>query len=304
MSLSENPRGASEAHFLAEAIQTALKGDKSALAAYGTITWRSIDQLRGRPWNAACFYDQSLAEAYDLLLENPALTPIGKLALVEPGGQRVRDAFKKAEKRQNPDMRALWRHESERQTCMRTTADEFLVAKEGRENYAAKLWRKRGYLLLANRFRLNLTQTPAVLVDEPILGSAFVPVLPVGQMDAQQAPKAWCAWLNSTFGILAYLNLRQKNLTYPHFSLDGLRSLPVPRPGSCDLPGLAAAFDQLADQALRPLPGIHSDPVRKSLDDAVIKAVPGLLEGAAPRLRRAISLEPSVTNEKEPLRLT
>ena len=88
--------------FLAEAIQTALKGDNSALAAYGTIAWRSIDQLRGRPWNAACFYDQSLAEVYDLLLENPALTPIGKLALVEPGGQRVRDAFKKAEKRQKP----------------------------------------------------------------------------------------------------------------------------------------------------------------------------------------------------------
>ncbi len=303
VSLAENPQSASEAHFLAEAIQTALKGDNGALAAYGTISWRSIDQLRGRPWNAACFYDQSLAEAYDVLLENPALTDIGKLALVEPGGQRVRDAFKKAGKRQNPDMRALWAHKSARLTSMRTTPDEFLVAKKGRENYAAHLWQKRGNLLLANRFRLNLTHTPAVFSDESALGSAFVPVSPVGT-DDEQACKAWCAWLNSTFGILAYLNLRQKNLTYPHFSLDGLRSLPVPRPGSCDLPGLATAFDQLADQALRPLPEIHSDPVRQSLDEAVIKAVPGLLEGAAPRLRRAISLEPSVTNEKEPLRLT
>ena len=212
VSLAENPQSASEAHFLAEAIQTALKGDNSALAAYGTIAWRSIEQLRGRPWNAACFYDQSLAEAYDALLDNPALTPIGKLALVEPEGRRVRDAFKKAEKRQNPDMRALWAHKSARQTAMRTTPDEFLVAKKGRESYAAHLWQKRGNLLLANRFRLNLTHTPAVFSDESALGSAFVPVSPVGT-DDEQACKAWCAWLNSTFGILAYLNLRQKNLT-------------------------------------------------------------------------------------------
>ena len=303
VSLSENPQSAREAHFLAEAIQRALDGDKSSLASYGTIAWRSLDQLRGRPWNAACFYDQSLAEAYDTLLENPALIPIDRLASVEPEGRRIRDAFEMAETRQIPDMRALWMHKSERQTSMRTEPDKFLIAKKGRENYAANLWQKRGYLLLANRFRLNLTHTPAVLSDEAALGSGFVPVSPVST-DAKQACKAWCVWLNSTFGILAYLNLRQKNLTYPHFSLDGLRSLPVPRPGSCDLRVLAAAFDQLADQALRPIPEIRSDPVRESLDEAVIKAVPGLLEGAAPQLRHSISLEPSVTNEKEPFRLT
>ena len=303
VSLSENPQSASEAHFLAEAIQTALNGDRRALAAYGSIAWRSIDQLRDRPWNAACFYDQNLAEAYDALFENPALTAIGRVALVEPEGRRVRDAFEKAENRQIPDMRALWMHKSERQTSMRTEPDKFLVAKKDRESYAAHLWQKRGYLLLANRFRLNLTHTPAVFSDEPALGSGFVPVSPIGA-DAKQACMAWCVWLNSTFGILAYLNLRQKNLTYPHFSLEGLRSLPVPRPGSCNLPVLAAAFDQLADQALRPLPEIRSDPMRKSLDEAVIKAVPGLLEGTAPQLRHSISLEPSVTNEKEPFRLT
>ena len=65
-------------------------------------------QSRDRPWNAACFYDQSLADAYDALLENPALAALGTLAAVEPGGQRIRDAFTKATRRQNPDMRALW----------------------------------------------------------------------------------------------------------------------------------------------------------------------------------------------------
>ena len=112
VSLAENPASASEAHFLAEAIRQALDGDRSRLSNYGTIAWRTLEQLRDRPWNAACFYDQSLADAYDELLDNPALAAIGELATVEPGGQRIRDAFRKAEQRQNPDMRALWAHKN------------------------------------------------------------------------------------------------------------------------------------------------------------------------------------------------
>ena len=224
VSLAENPASAGEAHFLAKAIRQTLDGDNSLLANYGTIAWRSLEQLRDRPWNAACFYDQSLADAYDLLLDSPELTPIGELAAVEPGGQRIRDAFQTARKRQNPDMRALWAHKSARQTTMRTSPDEFLVAKKGMHDYAGNLWQKRSNLLLANRMRLNLTQTPAVFSVEPALGSAFIPVSPSDD-NRKQLCKAWCVWLNSTFGIIAFLNIRQKNLTYPHFSLDGLRSL-------------------------------------------------------------------------------
>ena len=189
VSLAENPQSASEAHFLAEAIQAALKGDRSALAHYGTIAWRPTEQLRERPWNATCFYDQSLAEAFDVLLDNTSLVPLGRVARVEPEGRRVRDAFQKADTRQNPDMRALWTHKSGRQTSMRTTSDEFLVSKAGRERYTNHLWQKRGNLLLANRVWLNLTHTPAVYLDQPALGSAFVPVTPVAT-DAEQASKA------------------------------------------------------------------------------------------------------------------
>ena len=303
VSLAENPASASEAHFLAEAIRQALDGDNSLLANYGTITWRSLEELRDRPWNAACFYDQSLADAYDELLDNPALAAINVLAAVEPEGRRIRDAFRRAEKRQNPDMRALWEHKSTRQTAMRTDPDHFLVAKKDMHDYARHLWQKRSHLLLVNRMRLNLTQTPAVFSDEPVLGSAFVPVSPaVG--NREQLCKAWCVWLNSTFGIIAFLNTRQKNLTYPHFSLDGLRTLPVPHPKQCNIVILAAIYDQFADDALRPLPEIHADPVRHALDDAVLTAVPGLSGSDVARWRQSISLEPSVNNEKEPFRLS
>ncbi|MCY3879120.1 MAG: hypothetical protein OXF74_08070 [Rhodobacteraceae bacterium] len=302
VSLAENPASASEAYFLAEAVRRALDGDNSLLTNYGTIAWRTLEQLRDRPWNAACFYDQSLADAYDALLDNPALAAVGSLAAVEPGGQRIREAFIKAGKRQNPDMRALWAHKTARQTAMRTSPDEFLAAKKGMHDYARRLWRKRSNLLIANRMRLNLTRTAAVYSDEPVLGSAFIPVSPHGN-DSEQLCKAWCVWLNSTFGVIAFLNTRQKNLTYPHFSLDGLRSLPVPRPGHCDIALLATAYDRHADAILKPLPAIDADPVRHALDEAVIKAVPGLPNGDLDGWRRAISLEPSVNNKKDPFQL-
>ena len=300
VSLAENPATASGARLLAEAIQSAMNGDLTRISDYGNLATRTLEQLRGRPWNATCFYDQSLAEAYDLLTELPALAQLKDLAEVEPGGQRVRETFKRAKYRQSPDMRALWQNQSERQTTMRTTADTFLVSKPGRTDYAAKLWSKRGHLLLANRFRLNLTRTPAVYADEPILGSGFIPVVPKSEVELHC--KAWCAWLNATPGIVAYLNIRQKQLTYPNFSLDGLRSLPVPT-NACDLPSLAATFDELANQPLMPLPSMAEDPIRKRLDEAVAAAVPGLSDKTLADWRRRIPLEPTVNNEREPLRL-
>ena len=303
VSLAENPASASEAHFLAEAIRQALDGDNSLLANYGAIAWRSPEQLHARPWNAVCFYDQSLADAYDALLDNPMLSAIGNFAEVEPEGRRIRDAFKKAQRRQNPDMRALWAHKSARQIAMRTAPDEFLVAKKGMQDYAKHLWARRSNLLVVNRMRLNLTQTPAVFSDEAVLGSGFVPVSPVGD-NGEEVCKAWCVWLNSTFGVIAFLNTRQKNLTYPNFSLDGLRSLPVPDPTQCDVAALAAIYEQYADEALRPLPAINADPVRHVLDEAVLKAVPGLSDSDIARWRQSISLEPSVNNEKDPFRLS
>ena len=186
---------------------------------------------------------------------------------------------------------------------MRTGPDVFLTAKSNMRGYAEHLWQKRSNLLLANRMRLNLTQTPAVFSDEPVLGSAFVPTSP-RTGNARELCKAWCAWFNSTLGVIAFLNTRQKNLTYPNFSLEGLRSLPAPCPDHCDTAALAAVFDDRADDRLQPLPRIHLDPVRDALDNAVLAAVPGLPAGDLPRWRQSIALEPSVNNEKDPFRLS
>ena len=126
---------------------------------------------------------------------------------------------------------------------------------------------------------------------------------PVGD-NKEKVCQAWCVWLNSTFGIIAFLNTRQKKLTYPSFSLDGLRSLPVPDPTQCDIAALSATYEKYAEEALRPLPEIHADPVRQALDEAVLISVPGLPSRDLSRWRQSISLEPSVNNEKDPFRLS
>ena len=303
ISLAENPESASEAHYLAKAIGQALAGDNSRLSDYGTIAWRSNEQLRDKPWNAACFYNQSLADAYDYLIQNSALKAIGLIANVQPAGQGVRGAFTKARYRQNPDMRALWSHKSSRQVAMNTGPDEFIVAKPGKQGLANHLWKMRSNLLLANRMWLNLTQTPAVYSADPILGSAFVPVTPIGE-DREVLCKAWCVWFNSTLGIITFLNIRQKKLSYPNFSLDGLRNLPVPHPDKCDILKLASAFDQHADNTLLALPEMDKDAVRKALDDIVLDAVPGLSGKNVRRWRTSIPLEPSVNNKEKPLQLS
>ena len=303
ISLAENPASASEAHYLAKAIRQALSGDTSLLADYGTITWRSFEQLRNNHWNAACFYDQTLADAYDSLLQNKALKNIRCSANIEPDGRAIRGAFTKVRQRQNPDFRALWSHKSSRQVTMSTGPDEFLVPKPGKRDYASKLWEMRSNLLLVNRMRLNLTKTAAVISSTPILGSAFVPVTPNGGNN-EALCKAWCVWFNSTPGTVTFLNIRQKNLTYPHFSLDGLRSLPVPSPDECDIDRLVAAYNHSANETLLALPQMNEDPVRRALDDAVLEAVPGLSNTEVAQWRNSIPLEPSVNNKKMPFHLS
>ncbi len=307
VSLAENPATPTAARQLAAAIREALvQNDATGLSDYGNITFRSHEQLKdGQPWNAACFYDQSLAEGADWMAAHSALRPIGEQAQVGPDGRSARGAFVHAKHPQNPNVRALWKHNSDRQVTMRTTPDCYLVSKKKKGRAALNLWKKRGHLLLANRLWLKLTSTPAVFSDNPIIGSAFITVT-LAEREKRQSLrlcKAWCVWFNSTFGVLAFLNARQRKLTYPRFSVNGLRDLPAPDPKKCDIRLLAAAFDEYADQTLRPLPQLNDDPVRLALDQAVVEALPGktgkkAAANKASAWRRLIPSEPSVHNEK------
>ena len=298
--LAENPSTANGARQLAKAIRAALDGNPGPLGEYGYMTAVKTAELRNRAWNEACFYDQSLFHNYQKLLTNSTVVSLADVADVAPDGRGVRGAFVKVRQRQSPDMRALWDHKTDRQTRMKTSPDSFVVAKPNKRDYAESLWAKRSSLLLAMRSGLYLTRTLAVYSTQPLIGSAFTPVTPKAD-NKKELCKAWCVWFNSTPGILSFLNIRQKILTYPNFSMDSLRSLPVPHPDRCDINLLAQTFDKYANAKLNAFPDICDDAVRLALDEAVVRAVPGLDSKMIERCRASISRESSVTNEIEPL---
>ncbi len=89
-----------------------------------------------------------------------------------------------------------------------------------------------------------------------------------------------------------------KKPTYPQFSLDDLRRIPVPdfnALGAAQISALAAAYDALCDFPLLPLPQIMADETRAAIDRIVTEAL-GLAPETVAAIRRELSREPSITN--------
>ena len=294
VNLARNPASAFDALTLAA---DAERGD---FANWGTVQWNSAEHMALGDWLPMVFYNGALTDAARSLKSDfdGQLKPLGEMASLAPGGRSVRDAFRQVRVRQSPDMRALWQHESSARTTMAATPDSFVAPKMGKEDVAATRWAHRSRLLIANRFRCNLTRVTSSLCDKPVVGSAWEAVTPNEvAIDPELTMKAWCMWANSSVGVLSMLAIRQRDLTYPRFSMDGLRSLPFPDPDSVPdvIASLASAYDTLAESTLLPLPQAHECETRAAIDTAVADAfAPGL--EAIHTWRELIASEPNVCN--------
>lgn len=88
--------------------------------------------------------------------------------------------------------------------------------------------------------------------------------------------------------------------SYPQFSLDDLRRIPVPdfhALGEARVAQLAAAYDALCDFTLLPLPQILQDETRLALDRIVTDAL-GIDAEITASIRRELSREPSITGKR------
>ncbi len=112
--------------------------------------------------------------------------------------------------------------------------------------------------------------------------------------------KATCIYLNSTIGLLAILGDRTNKIpSYPQFSLDDWRRMPVPDFPKMDkrqVTQMAAAYDDLCDSVLLPLPQINQDETRQALDETIISAL-GIDAEIVATIRRELAREPSVTGK-------
>ena len=291
INLYQNPSNARDA----SAILRSLNSDEPIV---GTIQQIDAARMEEGDWTPINFLSPFLNHEF-LKLRNAPFTRMSTIAAVGPHRRRPHEAYVRSDLPTITGWRALWFHRTAITRSMRAQTDSYLSPKPDKQEMAERYWRQRSRLLLANRARLHLTQSSAVMLDEPGLGSLWTPCRPHDGDDRTAA--ALCVWLNSSPGLLAVLGGRDNRaLAYPQFSLDTLRSIPVPNfpaLGDDARDELADAYETLKNETLLPFPQMNDDPVRKQLDDAVTNALNLDPEWVA-QIRRALSEEPSITNKR------
>ena len=300
INLARNPSTPLEALDAAARIER--EGQKAAPSSHD-FTVQQVDAERiGRgDWSAVNFLSPFLVDAYRTLSENsPAsvtTVPLSELANVGPEGRRIRDAYTRSAMPTPTGRRALWFHKTDVTQSMLAETDVHIEPKASKKHLADKYWEQRSDLLLPHHFRLNVARVAAVMLSERAVGSIWTPCRP----HDPDIARSLCLYLNSTLGLLTLLGERDNKVpSYPAFSLDTLRSLPMPNLAeleSAERGLLTSWFDWLSSQPLLPLPRMDEDPVRRQIDDVVTKAL-GIDAEWVSRIRRELAREPSVTNAR------
>ena len=306
VNLYQNPATPAEAIAVAQDI---IDGNRERIK--GTVQAWPAERIAAGDWGAVQFLSPYLCQKFVELREGVLFKTQGlkELAAIGPDGRGIRGAFRKSEVSDERRGIALWDHKTNFVQKMSAEHDTYIVAKKGKEKQADDLWAKRWTLLLAMRSRLNTVRAVSVRLPERALGSAWVPckLSLEAHQDAdlieliKSMEKAICVYLNSTVGILAILGNRSiKHLSYSQFSMDDLRRIPVPDFVAMDeakVKMMAAAYDDLCDSALLPLPQMNECETRKALDKAVV-AMLGIDEELAAAIRRELTREPSITGRQ------
>ena len=298
INLARNPATPIQSLDTANRIQRATQGDEQSARDF-TLHRVDAERITRGDWYAVNFLSPFLVQAYRTLSEDsPASVPsvrLDRLADVGPSGNRIRDTYTRHIMPVLSGRRALWYHKTGVTQSMAAETDVYIEPKAAKRHLADSYWEQRSPLLLPHRLRLNVARVAAVLLPERAVGSIWTPCRPHNPGHA----KALCLYLNSTPGLLALLGQRDNRVpSYPSFSLDTLRSLPVPdfgalAPAALEL--LNARYDGLQREILQPLPMLAADPVRRQIDEAVAEAL-GLDGEWVATLRQELAREPSVTD--------
>ena len=270
---------------------------------YHRIFKWSRSKIADGDWTPVQYYDGSLANLAQKVDDLKNLSPLGDLALVDPSDAGVRLAFnnplKNTEYQLLTAFEMVWTHTTSERETMCSYSDFTTGPKAEKYNYAVDvLWPQASRMLIACRVNPQAIRVSSIFLPRPVLGQPFIPVNPLPKFQNPTAMlQAWCVYLNSTPAVLSFLNRRQKKLTYANYSLDQLRTIPVPDPEKTDLAPLVSVFDDLGNSKLLPWPKMNDCPVRAKLDDVVAKVL-GLDPEILADWRQRIVNEPTVNNRK------
>jgi hypothetical protein len=156
-------------------------------------------------------------------------------------------------------------------------------------------------LLVAQRIRLNTKRVVAVRMDQKVLSDVW---WPIDLRDAVQHPndveKCLVLWLNSSLGLFLLLGLREETegawVQYKKPMWEEMPVLDATALGQTARENLVRAYDRLHERVADYLYNLHSDGLRKEIDDAIADTLS--LPQLSP-LRANIAAEPILRQDME-----
>ena len=307
VNLTRNPANSEEAWTVASDILNCIESGADLIQSGGTI--REIDsaELYEGDWSAAQFISPFLREQL-LKLTHGGMFPYTKLshiADVGPTGGTIRRAF--VTERPTPVTRefiSLWGQDNSDVQIMKPKAESPVWAHPDpkRSVNATKHWEESSNLLFPVAPYLPKARTMAVRLDKPTLGSMWTNARMKWQVGCEaDYERALCVYMNSTLGILSMLgSFKRMGLLFRlESTARDLMALPVPDFVKMDgaLEALAAAFDELGECELSPLPESDNCSVRRAIDRAVCEAL-GIREELVDSIRWHLVRERSITGKR------
>ena len=260
------------------------------------------ERINTGDWSPALYYDGFLAAHNDELETMDEVSPASDLIVtpvIDPGpvSGAVHNPLKTPPAEDGNGYPVVWRHQADRRRTMRGEVEFHVAPKPGRRGYVeSRILPKTSCLLVTLATSTTTIRTTAQILPEPCFGSAWTAFRPNDRIARpDEAMQAWCAYLNSTLGVLSYLHRRARKLTYGRYRPAQLHTIPLPDPAKCDLAPLADAFRELQDAELLPWPKMNECPVRAKLDAALTACLDIDIDSIA-WTRRLIAAEPTVSN--------
>ena len=285
---------------VAEWLDAVLEGKPSEL--YRLYEWPR-ERIASGDWTPGLYYDGRFAADNDEIETCPALSPASALVVtpvVDPGpvAGAVVNPLQNESDEMDGGYAVVWRHQADQRRTMRGPIEFSVRAKPGRERYVERnILPKSSRLIVTLAVSTSTIRTTAQIVPQRCFGSAWTALLPNSRIrQPMETMQAWCAWLNSTPGVLSYLHRRARKLTYGRYRPAQIHSLPLPDPGEVDVAPLVSAYGRLRSKDFEPWPRMNQCPVRAELDRAaadVLGVDPALLADWRERIVR----EPTISNK-------
>ncbi|MCY4524994.1 MAG: N-6 DNA methylase [Anaerolineaceae bacterium] len=286
-----------------------LGGEKAAEML--AVEWSTLKQ----DWFLPCAFAQSdltrmafrlrRGEVWLPTLTGPTaigLCPLDELGILGPDRRNIYDNFDAVDA--PTPFAAFWGHDSDAVIQMAQTSNRWLqprtkARKGGTLGNPPSIWELGGTILLAEGPRLNTARLLAICTDSKVLSNVWWTFALLHKFTRLNADKTLALWFNSSLGLLNLLTMRTETegawVNFKKSTLRTMSVLDIRKLSDTQLAQLAAAYDELCERELQPLPRMAEDETRAAIDSALSEVLG--LPDLAP-LREMLAREPVVCMQR------